>query len=74
LGEIAEAIRGVTFSGGETSLEVFPEGVACLTTSGVQDDVNWSSRRFIPRRSVSNSKQLLRLNDILISTANSKEL
>ncbi|MBI5823153.1 MAG: restriction endonuclease subunit S [Chloroflexi bacterium] len=74
LGEISEAIRGVTFSGDETSRVAFDNSLACLTTSGVQDVVNWDSRRFIPRNRLANSKQLLHEGDILISTANSKEL
>jgi type I restriction enzyme S subunit len=74
LGEISEAIRGVTFSGDETSRVAFDNSLACLTTSGVQDVVNWDSHRFIPRNRLANSKQLLQEGDILISTANSKEL
>jgi type I restriction enzyme S subunit len=74
LGEISEAIRGVTFSGDETSRVAFDNSLACLTTSGVQDVVNWDSHRFIPRNRLANSKQLLQEGDILISKANSKEL
>lgn len=74
LGEISEAIRGVTFSGGEAMPEAFDNSLACLTTSGVQEVVNWDSRRFIPKKRLGNSKQLLQEGDILISTANSKEL
>jgi type I restriction enzyme S subunit len=74
LGEVSEAIRGVTFSGGEAVPDAFENGLACLTTSGVQEVVNWDSRRFIPRDRLASPKQLLREGDILISTANSKEL
>ncbi len=74
LGEVSEAIRGVTFSGGEALQDAFENSLACLTTSGVQEVINWDSRRFIPRDRLANTKQLLQEGDILISTANSKEL
>jgi type I restriction enzyme, S subunit len=74
IGEIADAVRGVAFPSGETSAEPFENSIACLTTSGVQDEVNWRSRRFIPRKCLSNEKQILKNGDLLVSTANSKEL
>jgi len=74
LGEACEFIRGVTFSSGEGQKEKADGYVACLTTSGVQAEVAWSSRRFIPQKRVHKSRQMLRKGDILISTANSKEL
>jgi len=40
----------------------------------VQQEVAWQSRRFVQASRVSNEKQMLQAGDILISTANSKEL
>lgn len=74
LGDACEFIRGVTFPGGEAEVKPFAGAIACLTTSGVQREVAWKSRRFIPRERVGKDSQLLRAGDILISTANSKEL
>lgn len=74
IGEIADAVRGVAFPGNETSKGKFENSIACLTTSGVQDEVNWRSRRFIPKEFLSNEKQVLKNGDLLVSTANSKEL
>ncbi|MFZ4397089.1 MAG: restriction endonuclease subunit S [Kiritimatiellia bacterium] len=74
LGEVCEFIRGVTFPSGEGRPEHSGDTVACLTTSGVQQAVAWASRRFIPRERIKNAKQVLQSGDILISTANSKEL
>lgn len=74
LGEVCEFVRGVTFPGGEGKPESTSDSIACLTTSGVQREIAWHSRRFIPRTRVRNDRQILRRGDILISTANSKEL
>ncbi|MCA9953873.1 MAG: restriction endonuclease subunit S [Anaerolineales bacterium] len=74
LSDVAQAIRGVTFSSGEAEPQPFYRSIACLTTSGVQEEVNWPSRRFIPLDRVKQEKQKLKYGDILVSTANSKEL
>jgi type I restriction enzyme S subunit len=74
LGEVCDFIRGVTFASHEGTDSPSGNSVACLTTSGVQKEVAWKSRRFIPVNRISNERQLLRAGDILISTANSKEL
>jgi type I restriction enzyme, S subunit len=74
LGEVCEFVRGITFPSGEGKPLPFDNSIACLTTSGVQEDVTWSSRRFVQRMRVRNPKQMLQAGDILISTANSKNL
>src|SRR5580692_4513283 len=74
LGEVCKFVRGVTFPSGEGKSAPFDNSIACLTTSGVQEDVAWNSRRFVYRTRVSNAKQILQAGDILISTANSKNL
>jgi type I restriction enzyme S subunit len=48
--------------------------VACVTTGAVQNKIDWSAQRFVPVGSLSSEEQLLRPGDVLISTANSKEL
>ncbi len=74
LGDICTAIRGVTFSSGEANPNEFENSIACLTTRGVQDTVDWSSRSFIPKVRLSSNEQILRMGDLLVSTANSKAL
>ena len=74
LGDVCDFIRGVTFPSGEGRSEHSDDAVACLTTSGVQQEIAWRSRRFIPRERVKNKRQMLRAGDVLVSTANSKEL
>ena len=74
LAEVCSAIRGVTFPSGAASALEFEDSVACLTTSGVQEQAAWDSRRFIHEQFISSEEQILRTGDILVSTANSKEL
>lgn len=74
LGEVCEFVRGITFPSGEGKPQPFTDSVACLTTSGVQQEIAWQSRRFVRRERVGSDRQMLRVGDILISTANSKEL
>ena len=74
LGDVCEAVRGVTFSSGEAKNEPFDGGIACLTTSGVQNEVAWDSRRFIPKVAARREEQILQHGDNQVSTANSKAL
>lgn len=74
LGEIYSPIRGVTFQSGEGKPSPFEDSIACITTSGVQDKIDWDSRRFIPTHRLSDKNQILQLGDIVVSTANSKAL
>ena len=73
LEHLCEALRGVTFSSNEANSNPAPNLLSCLTTSAIQDKVEWETRRYIPRRALSSDELLLRSGDILISTANSKE-
>ena len=74
LAQLYQPIRGVTFQSGESKPLQFEDSIACITTSGVQDKLDWGSRRFIPLSRLSNESQVLRLGDIVVSTANSKAL
>ena len=74
LGDIYSPIRGVTFQSGEGKSSPFEYCIACITTSGVQDKIDWDSRRFIPIQRLSDKNQTLQLGDIVVSTANSKAL
>jgi type I restriction enzyme S subunit len=74
LGDVCEFVRGITFPSGEGKSLPFGNSIACLTTSGVQENVAWNSRRFVQLTRLGNAKQMLQAGDVLISTANSKEL
>ena len=74
LGEVADAVRGVTFPAAAASQEAKPEHLPCLTTSAIQEQVDWNTKRYIPQNLVKSDRQLLRCGDILVSTANSKAI
>ncbi len=74
LGEVAEFVRGVTF----TPSDLAPLGsagtVACLRTKNVQDDLDLTDVWAISQRFVKRDAQFLRPGDILVSSANSWNL
>lgn len=72
LGDVVEAIRGVTFPASELFSSPAPGLIACLTTSAVHEPLRWSTARYIPKEFLRSSNQVLRPGDILLSTANSK--
>ena len=72
LGEVASALRGVTFSAADARTEPFAGGIPCLTTAAVKSEVDWQSARFVPEKLVTDS-QFVRPGDILVSTTNSRE-
>jgi type I restriction enzyme, S subunit len=71
---IAEIIRGVSFPKDQKSSLPQEGFLGCLRTTNVQREVEWNNMLFVPRRFIRRQEQLVRLNDILISTANSLEL
>lgn len=72
LGDVVEAIRGVTFPAADLSTDPSAGRIACLTTSAVHEPLRWSTARFIPSTFLRSPNQMLRPGDILMSTANSK--
>ena len=74
LGDVCEAVRGITFKSEQTTHRVEEGFIACITTSAVQDVTDWDSRRYVPVSTVKNNSQLLKDGDVLVSTANSKAL
>ena len=74
LGDVCDAIRGVTFKSGDSSTNWYDGSIPCVTTSAVQSVPDWNTKRYIPVNSVRNANQYLQSGDILVSTANSKAL
>ena len=74
LGDVCEAIRGVTFKSGD-SFNLWDESlIGCVTTSAVQSVPDWRTKRYIPATYAKKANQFLQPGDILVSTANSKAL
>jgi type I restriction enzyme, S subunit len=74
LADVCSIERGISFpssvmqEGLETGL------IACLRTANIQADVSWDDLIYVPESYVKSSDKLIKLNDILISTANSRPL
>lgn len=74
LDDVCQIVRGITFPTNEKRFEPGAGLIACLRTANVQATVEWDDLWFVPRHYVKNDAQLVLLDDILISTANSYEL
>lgn len=74
LGEIVEIVRGITFPASEKSSTPEGDRIACLRTSNVQDRIEWDDILYIRDSFVSKSSQYVRMHDIVMSMANSREL
>jgi type I restriction enzyme S subunit len=74
LEEICEIVRGLAFPTTDKSFAPSKGTIACLRTTNVQREVEWDDLWFIPERHVRHQEKLVRIGDILISTANSFEL
>lgn len=74
LGEFTSVIRGITFPASEKS-KVKSEGkVQCLRTANIQAKIEWDDVLYIDEKYVKRTDQYLNKGDIVMSTANSKEL
>lgn len=74
LDDICQIIRGITFPTTEKRFHPGAGLIACLRTANVQVTVDWDNLWFVPKQYVKNVEQLVAIDDILISTANSYEL
>ena len=74
LGELAQLIRGITFPTSAKGYEGVEGFVRCATTGSVQEQYNPMSDVFVPNIYVKNSDQWLQERDIMMSSANSREL
>jgi type I restriction enzyme S subunit len=74
LGEEVDIIRGITFPSSAKHREPAQGLIVCLRTTNVQDEVDWSDLLYVPESYVKTESQLIEMNDILISMANSREL
>jgi type I restriction enzyme, S subunit len=74
LGEVAEFVRGITFKPDDVVPLVEGETIACMRTKNIQLDLDTSDVWGLPAGLVKRDEQLLKLGDILVSTANSWNL
>jgi type I restriction enzyme S subunit len=74
LGDFVSIIRGITFPSSEKHRELAPSRVACIRTTNVQDSLEWDDLLYVDRSYVKREEQYLKLGDIVMSMANSREL
>lgn len=74
LGHVCEIVRGVTFPASKKQTNRSTGTVACLRTSNVQAEINWSDLIFIDPDLVGREDQWVAKGDTMISMANSYEL
>lgn len=74
LGNVCEIVRGVTFPASKKLASRSDGTVACLRTSNVQAEVDWSDLIYIESDFVGREDQWVQLGDTMISMANSYEL
>jgi type I restriction enzyme S subunit len=74
LSEAGELIRGITFPANKKSKNFIEGTVRCLTTGSVQVFYKESSDVFVSKDFIKNRRQVLKKGDIVISSANSREL
>lgn len=71
---VSEIIRGISFPKNARVQSPRDGYIACLRTKNVQDEVDWSSLWFIPKKLAKNQEKIVRKGDILISNSNSLKL
>ena len=74
LGELTDIIRGITFPASVKNKQPGDGKIACLRTSNIQNTIEWDDLLYINHAFMKKESQLLALNDIVISMANSREL
>jgi type I restriction enzyme S subunit len=74
LEDVCEIVRGLAFPTTDKTFVPSDGTIACLRTTNVQREVEWDDLWFIPEKHVRHEAQLVRVGDVLISTANSFEL
>jgi type I restriction enzyme S subunit len=74
LGDVNVIIRGITFPSMSKQNNIGQGIVSCLTTGSIQKEYNQKADVCVPDKYVKNSNQWLTANDIIISSANSREL
>lgn len=74
VGEVFVIVRGITFPSEAKNTVNGPGLVPCATSGSVQDTYNYNADVFVSEQFVKRNDQWLLPNDIIMSTANSREL
>ena len=75
MGDVCEFERGITFPSNTKRFDKVPGYIACLRTANVHDEVDLSSLWYISEEYLKGTDaKKVKVGDVLMSTANSKEL
>ena len=75
LSDIADLERGITFSASAKETIKTKKNIACIRTANIQDELDLDDLIYVDRAyTKNNERKLLRVGDIVMSSANSKEL
>ena len=75
LGEVCDFERGITFPSSAKQFQYFENSIPCIRTTNVQEELELDDIWFIDKSYTKNNEnKLLKINDIIMSSANSKEL
>ena len=75
LGEVCDFERGITFPSSAKQFQYFENLIPCIRTTNVQEELELDDIWFIDKSYTKNNEnKLLKINDIIMSSANSREL
>ena len=75
IGAISDFERGITFPASAKESELTEDNIPCLRTANVQEDLELDDLIYVNRNFIKgNDAKLVRENDIIMSSANSREL
>ena len=75
LGEVCNLERGITFPSNAKQTVKFENSIACVRTANVQEKLKLDDLWYIDKSYFKNNQnKILKINDIIISSANSREL
>ena len=74
LGDVADLVRGITFSASDKATVPTAGALPCFRSGNIQKEIVWGDFVYVPKTVLKSDTQLVRANDILISIANSYEL
>ena len=75
LGDVCDFERGITFPSAAKEHIKTTNNIACLRTANIHDEVDLTSLWFVEKTFLKgNHNKIIRLGDIIMSTANSREL
>ena len=75
LDSVSNFERGITFPASAKEYELSDNNIPCIRTANIQEDFDISNLIYVDKKYIKNNKEkMTRVNDIIMSSANSREL